>query len=100
MSSISAAVLLLRSSCSAVDGDSRLSLRGCRCRRHVSTRAVTRPSVSHSVPRRLTWRCVLDFARAEKLSGVGSSDADAIVDDDMFWEPPPIRVFRITCKAA
>jgi hypothetical protein len=43
---------------------------------------------------------VLDFARAEKLSGVGSSDADAIVDDDMFWETPPIRVFRITCKAA
>ena len=38
------------------------------------------------------------FVAAERLRGVGKGTDDALIDDDMFWEPPPIRVFRITAR--
>lgn len=34
----------------------------------------------------------------ERLLGAGGSAGDGDLDDDMFWEPPPIRVFLLTRK--
>ncbi len=35
---------------------------------------------------------------SERLLGVGKGTEDALIDDDMFWEPPPIRAFCITLR--